>query len=75
LVEFQGVDKVFSAMQIGRNSHFVCILPARKVDLSGRIALHYGKGNVTAGPGEAMDFFNGAEISKGGVTIFALPKP
>jgi len=73
LVEFQGVDKVFSAMQIGRNSNFVCILPARKVDLSGRIALHYGKGNVTAGPGEAMDFFNGAEISKGGVTIFALP--
>jgi len=73
LVEFQGVDKVFSAMQIGRNSNFVCILPARKVDLSGRIALHYGKGNVTAGPGEAMDFFNGAEISRGGVTIFALP--
>lgn len=73
LIEFQGVDKVFSAMQIGRNSHFVCILPARKVDLSGRIALHIGKGNVTAGPGEAMDFFNGAEISRGGLTIFALP--
>jgi len=73
LVEFQSVDKVFDSMQIGKNKKFVCILPARKVDLSGRIALHYGKGNVTAGPGEAMDFFNGAEISEGGYTIFALP--
>jgi GNAT superfamily N-acetyltransferase len=73
LVEFQGVDKVFSPIQIGKNKKFACILPARKVDLSGRIALHYGKGNVTAGPGEAMDFFNGAEISPGGFTIFALP--
>ncbi|MFO7558162.1 MAG: GNAT family N-acetyltransferase [Desulfobacterales bacterium] len=73
LVEFQSVDKVFDSRQIGKNKKFVCILPARKVDLSGRIALHYGKGNVTAGPGEAMDFFNGAEISEGGYTIFALP--
>ena len=73
LVEFQGVDKVFDPLQIGRNKKCVCILPARKVDLSGRIALHYGKGNVTAGPGETMDFFNGAEISQGGITLFALP--
>jgi len=73
LVEFQSVDKVFDSRQIGRNKKFVCILPARKVDLSGRIALHYGKGNVAAGPGEAMDFFNGAEISEGGYSIFALP--
>ncbi len=73
LVEFQSVDKVFDSRQIGKNKKFVCILPARKVDLSGRIALHYGKGNVTAGPGAAMDFFNGAEISEGGYTLFALP--
>ncbi|MEW6669695.1 MAG: GNAT family N-acetyltransferase [Thermodesulfobacteriota bacterium] len=73
LVEFQGVDKVFEPLQIGRNNRFVAVLPARKVDLSGRIALHFGKGNVAAEPGEIMDFFNGAEISKGGVTLFALP--
>lgn len=73
LVEFQGLDKVYDAMQIGRNPEFTLILPARKVDLSGRIALHFGKGNVSAGPGEAMDFFNGAELSNGGMTIFALP--
>ncbi|MBN1105769.1 MAG: GNAT family N-acetyltransferase, partial [Deltaproteobacteria bacterium] len=73
LVEFQGVDKVFDPLQIGRNSRFVAILPARKVDLSGRIALHFGKGNVAAEPGEILDFFNGAEISDGGATLFALP--
>lgn len=73
LVEFQAVDRVFNPVQIGRNPGFVTVLPARKVDLSGRLALHVGKGNVAAGPGEAMDFVNGAEMSRGGLIIFALP--
>lgn len=73
LVEFQGIEKVCAPTQIGRNPRLVAVFPARKVDLSGRIALHIGKGNASAGPGEAMDFFNGAELSKGGLTIFALP--
>lgn len=73
LVEFQEVGQVFNPMEIGMNKRFIAIIPARKVDLSSRIAMHMGKGNVTSGPGQAMDFFNGAEISKGGFTIFALP--
>jgi acyl-CoA hydrolase/GNAT superfamily N-acetyltransferase len=73
LVEFQSIDKVFNPIEIGRNPRFVAIFPARRVDLSGRIAMHAGKGQVTSGPGQAMDFFNGAEISSGGFTIFALP--
>jgi acyl-CoA hydrolase/GNAT superfamily N-acetyltransferase len=73
LIEFQGIDKVFSPLQIGRNPNFVSILPARKVDVTGHIALHFGKGNISAGPGEAVDFVNGAELSSGGRTIFALP--
>lgn len=73
LVEFQAVDKVFDPAIIGENDRFILILPARKVDLTGRLALHIGKGNVIAGPGEAMDFVNGAELSRGGRTIFALP--
>ena len=48
------------------------VLPARRVDLSGRIALHFGKGNI-AGPAEAINFANGADLSTGGRTIFALP--
>ncbi len=73
LVEFQGVDKVFDPTQIGRLRRYVAVFPARKVDLSGRIALHAGRGNISAGPGEVMDFFNGTELSPGGRTVFALP--
>ncbi|PIE67186.1 MAG: GNAT family N-acetyltransferase [Deltaproteobacteria bacterium] len=72
-VEFQSIDKVFNPIEIGRNPRFVSIFPARKVDLSGRIAMHAGRGQISSGPGQAMDFFNGAEISRGGFTIFALP--
>jgi acyl-CoA hydrolase/RimJ/RimL family protein N-acetyltransferase len=73
LVEFQGMDKVFHPMGIGQNRKFVAVFPARKVGLTGRVALHVGKGNVTAGPGEGMDFINGAELSPGGFNMFALP--
>ncbi|WP_319523554.1 GNAT family N-acetyltransferase [Breoghania sp.] len=73
LVEFQSIENVINPMEIGKNSRFVAIFPARKVDLSGQIAMHAGKGQVTSGPGQAMDFFNGAEVSRGGFTIFALP--
>jgi ribosomal protein S18 acetylase RimI-like enzyme len=72
LVEFQGIDKVINPVQVGSNPRFVAILPARKVDLSGRVALHIGKGNVTAGPGDTMDHLNSAEISDGGFSMFAL---
>ncbi|WP_367172527.1 GNAT family N-acetyltransferase [Desulfobacula sp.] len=73
IVEFQSIDKVFTPMEIGRNHRFVFIIPVRRVDLSGRVALHNTKGHVTAGPGQMADFFNGAEISQGGYTIVALP--
>jgi acyl-CoA hydrolase len=73
LVEFQGIDKVFNPAKIGANPKFVALWPVRKVDLSGRVALHFGKGNVTSGPGDIMDFFHGAGLSLGGLTVFALP--
>jgi len=73
MIEFQGIDKVFDPAQIGRNPKFIAILPARKIDLSGRIALQTGKGNIATGPAEVLDFFRGAEISEGGRIIFALP--
>lgn len=73
LVDFQGIDTVFNPVQIGLNPNFIAVIPARKVDLTGRIAMHIGKGNVAASPGEALDFVNGAELSRGGATIFALP--
>jgi acyl-CoA hydrolase/GNAT superfamily N-acetyltransferase len=73
IVEFQGLDKVFDPMQIGRNPRFMSIIPARKVDLTGRIVLHDSRGSVITGPGDIMDMLHGAEISDGGLRIFALP--
>lgn len=73
LVEFQGIDKVFSPLQVGKNDKVFFMFPAKKVDLSGRIALPSGPGNIGAGPGEAVDFVNGSELSEGGRSAFALP--
>jgi RimJ/RimL family protein N-acetyltransferase len=73
LVEFQSLDKVFNPMRIGKNAKFVAIINIRKIDLTGGVALHVGKGNVTTDTAEVIDFVNGAEISFLGYSIFALP--
>ena len=73
MVEFQSIEHVFNPTTIGANDNFVVIIPARKIDLSGRIVLHSGVGNVATGPIELLDFFKGAEISRGGRSIFGLP--
>ncbi len=73
LVEFQGIDIVADPKRIGLNDRFIMVLPARKLDLTGGIALHSGKGNVVAGPSEAQEFFTGVNFSKKGHVIFALP--
>ncbi len=73
LVEFQGIDIVADPRVIGRNDRFIVILPARKVDLTGDVAMPVGRANVAAGPGEAQEFFSGAALSPHGRTIFALP--
>ena len=72
LVEFQRIDKVFNPQIIGRNTNFITIIAARKMDLYGRVGLYVGKGNVATGPSEVLDFFNGAELSENGRSIFAL---
>ena len=72
-VEFQPVDKVFDPLSIGRNPRFVAIISARRADITGRVALHTGLGNIASGPAEVLAFLNGAQISEGGYTIFGLP--
>lgn len=73
VVEFQPVDKVFDPLSIGRNPRFVSLIAARRVDITGRIALHTGLGNIASGPGEVLAFIIGSQISDGGCTIFGLP--
>ncbi len=73
LIEFQGIDLIADHLKIGLIDKLVVILPARKIDLTGNIALHVGKRNVTAGPGQIQELFTGSERSRGGRAIFALP--
>ena len=73
MIEFQSIEQVFNPIHISANPKFVAVLSASKVDLYGRIALHTGIGNIGSGPGEVIDFFNGALLSEGGSAIFALP--
>ena len=73
LVEFQPQDIVMDPRTIGLNDNMIAIFPARKVDLTGGVALHTGKGNVTAGPGNVAELFMGAALSRNGRSIFALP--
>jgi acyl-CoA hydrolase len=73
LLEFQGIDVVGDPLRMGKNERFMVVLPARKIDLTGGVALPHGKGNVGTGPGEAQELFKGAALSPGGRTILGLP--
>jgi len=73
MVEFQDTEKVMTPMSMGQNSKFMAIIPIRKVDLSGGIAIHMGKSNVATTPGEVINIVSGSRISKGGFSVFALP--
>ena len=73
LVEFQPKDVLMDPKVVGQNDRMTALFPARKVDLTSNVALHAGKGNVTAGPGNVQELFMGTALSKDGRTIFALP--
>ncbi|MCK9276276.1 MAG: GNAT family N-acetyltransferase [Syntrophales bacterium] len=73
LIEFQAINIVVNPAILAENEKYIKILPARKVDLHGIVALQVGRSNVTLDPGEVHEVFYGAELSPGGRTIFALP--
>jgi acyl-CoA hydrolase/RimJ/RimL family protein N-acetyltransferase len=73
MVEFQSTDKVFNPLSMGQNKKFIALIPCRKVDMAGRIVLFSGKANTGATVGEVGNQATAARISKGGMTVFALP--
>jgi GNAT superfamily N-acetyltransferase len=73
LVEFQPINVTADPKNMGLSNPFIAIMPARKADVTGGIALHSGQGNVTAGPGAVQEVLMGAALSPGGKAIFALP--
>jgi acyl-CoA hydrolase/GNAT superfamily N-acetyltransferase len=73
LVEFQSIAELCNPALIATIANFNAVFHAKKVDLFGRITFHIGKGSLTSGPGIAADIITGAEMSRGGRTIFGLP--
>ncbi len=71
LVEFQGLDKVFDPINIGKNSKVVTVSRASKIDLTGRIVLPYRREQGVME--RAVDIYNGASLSSGGRRLLALP--
>ncbi len=79
-IEMQGVDVTGCPMRRGQNERYISILHARKVDLTGRIALHVGTSKrgpgkviAAAGTAEVSDLLFGARLSPRGKAIIALP--
>jgi acyl-CoA hydrolase/GNAT superfamily N-acetyltransferase len=73
VIEFQGIDIVGDPKIIGSNDFFTVIIPVRKVDLTGEVAMHVGMSNVAYGMGEALELLAGVGLSKNGRAICALP--
>ena len=73
LVEFQGIEDVFSPRIIGMNPQYIAVLAAGKAELSGDAALHFGSDTGAIGAAEALDFIDGARASERGFTVVALP--
>lgn len=73
LIEFQGIDVVGDPKIIGSNDFFTVIIPVRKVDLTGEVAMHVGMSNVAYGMGEALELLAGVGLSRNGRAICALP--
>jgi len=73
LIEFQSIKVVADPRLVGLNKRYMAILPARKIDLSGRVAMHAGKGLMSASQGAAEEMVEGANFSSRGRIIMGLP--
>lgn len=70
LVEFQGFDKVFDPINIGKNSKVVTVSRASKIDLTGRIVFPARREQGVME--RAVDIYSGAGLSQGGRRLLAL---
>ena len=73
LVEFHPIDVVSDSEVIGKNEKMLAVIPARKVDVTGIVALHQGGDGIVPTPGQVQDIFTRMERSPRMRKIFALP--
>ena len=74
LAEFQPINVTADPKNMGLSNPFIAIMPARKADVTGGIALHSGQGNVTAGPGAVQEVLMGRLSGRKGHICPAQPQ-
>jgi len=70
---FGTADWVNTPAIIGKNDNFVSISSALEVDLTGQVCSDSVGRQLFSGTGDQVNFIRGATLSKGGVSIIALP--
>lgn len=70
---FGTADFVNTPGIIGRNDNFVSISSALEVDLTGQVCSDSVGRRFFSGTGDHVNFIRGATLSKGGISIIALP--
>ena len=72
-VQFRSVEYTHAADVLARLDHFVAINSAIEVDLTGQINAEVAAERYVGAVGGAPDFLEGANRSRGGLPIVALP--
>jgi acetyl-CoA hydrolase len=72
-LELRGTDYTHSPRVLGSIERFVAINSAIEVDLSGQANAEVAGGRYVGAVGGIVDFLRGAQASRGGIPIIALP--
>ncbi len=70
---FRSSEFVNDPIQIARNDNLISISSALEVDLTGQVCSDSTGYLFYSGIGDQVDFLRGSEMSKGGISIIALP--
>ncbi|MFO7963525.1 MAG: GNAT family N-acetyltransferase [Desulfobacterales bacterium] len=70
---FRSSDFVNDPIQIARNDNMISISSALEVDLTGQVCSDSMGSLFYSGIGDQVDFLRGCSMSKGGISIIALP--
>ncbi|MDQ6525223.1 acetyl-CoA hydrolase/transferase C-terminal domain-containing protein [Nocardioides sp. LHD-245] len=66
------LGEMLSVPAIAAIPRFVSVNSAIEIDLSGQVNAEWAGGKQVSGPGGSFDFLDGASLSDGGVSIFAM---
>jgi acyl-CoA hydrolase len=72
-VQFRSIEYTHAADVLARLDNLVAINSAIEVDLTGQVNAEVGGGTYVGAVGGALDFLEGANRSRGGLPIIALP--